>query len=211
MTRKEILTQKEHFSFSDLEEIVRILRAPDGCPWDRVQGHRDLRNNLVEEAYEACEGIDDEQSDILCEELGDLLLQVVFHAHIANDRNEFSMQELLDGICRKMIRRHPHIFSSDEKMPDWEEIKRREKGAKTLAEQLAGISKALPSLIRAQKIIKKCTPVPAFLPEKQGEEDEIGASLFQICKICNEKGYDAEELLGHYLDKFMLNCTKSDT
>ena len=108
---KKTLTAKEKYDFSDLCELIDILRAPDGCPWDREQTHQSIRKGLIEETYEVVEGIDSSDNKIMCEELGDLLMQVVFHAAIARDESAFDMSDICTGICKKLIYRHPHVFS----------------------------------------------------------------------------------------------------
>ena len=209
MKTKTELQKQEHFSFDDLCRIVSILRGPDGCPWDQKQGHRDLRNNLVEEAYEVCEGIDRGNDAILSEELGDVLLQVVFHAGIASDENRFGMQEILDGICKKMIRRHPHIFptEADAYPKSWEELKREEKGFLTKKESLEKISRSLPSPMRAQKIIRKTEALSSSEAEKKGTPNDLGERFYALCREAALAGWDAEELFNHYLDSVIEKCT----
>ena len=105
------LLNKESYSIDDLIKIMEVLRSEGGCPWDREQTHKSIRNNLIEETYEAVEGIDNGDDEILKEELGDVLLQVVFHARIAQEENSFDINDVSDGVCKKLILRHPHIFS----------------------------------------------------------------------------------------------------
>ena len=156
---------KEKYSFKDFQEIIARLRAKDGCPWDREQTHESLRQCMVEEAYEVQEAIDilseTGESGNLCEELGDVLLQVVMHAHIAQEEGLFGMEDILYGISEKMIRRHPHVFGtgrakdSEEVLANWEDIKKKEHGEKTETESMRRVAKALPANIRAMKIQKK--------------------------------------------------------
>lgn len=103
-------TEKENYNFNDLVEIVKILRAPDGCPWDREQTHKSIRSNFIEETYEAVEAIDTDDLDLLKEELGDVLLQVAMHAEIESEQGTFDINDVCDGICKKLIIRHPHVF-----------------------------------------------------------------------------------------------------
>ncbi len=162
MEEKKVLEIKEKYRFDDLLTIMSILRAPDGCPWDREQTHQSIRKNLIEEAYEVCEGIDQNDDDILCEELGDLLLQVVFHACIAQEDHRFDIDDVADGICKKLIRRHPHIFAdvkadtSDQVLENWDQIKQAEKekkGEKTSASGIMNhVFRGMPALMRAQKV-----------------------------------------------------------
>ena len=157
--------------FKELIHIVEILRSEKGCPWDRVQTHESLKPHMIEEAYEVCEGIEIakeyenyENYENLCEELGDVLFQVIIHSQIAKENKEFTLEDVLEGICNKMIRRHPHVFNekdrddskSDEALgQQWEEIKSREKQEKGEVNELNKIPKSFPALIRAQKVIKK--------------------------------------------------------
>lgn len=154
------------FNFQELHAIIATLRSDHGCPWDRAQTHESMKGNTIEEAYEVIQAIDDlsktGQSDSLCEELGDLLLQVMLHSQIAEDNGEFMLEDVIDGIASKMIRRHPHVFgkenysSIDEQQAGWEEIKKQEhKNEQTLQEEIAGVPTAFPALIRSQKVLKK--------------------------------------------------------
>lgn len=143
-------TESRKYSFSDLVGIIARLRAPDGCPWDRKQTHESLKPNFVEEVNEALDAIDNSDMDNLCEELGDVLLQIVLHAQIAAENGEFTIDDVIQGVSEKMIRRHPHVFGNikiadvDEGLDLWEEIKRREKAGKAKASDntgAAGIAK----------------------------------------------------------------------
>ncbi len=155
------LRSQKDFSFNDLCEIVKVLMSENGCPWDREQTHQSIRKNMLEEAYEAAEAIDLKDSKLLCEELGDVMLQVVMHAYMSKTEGEFSIDDVCTGICSKLIVRHPHVFgaehidNSDGVLDRWEAIKQETKGRKTTTEELEGISKALPALVRAHKIGKK--------------------------------------------------------
>ena len=157
--------QKDKYSVADLLRIMEILRAPDGCMWDRAQDHHSIRQNFIEETYEVCEAIDDEDTEHLKEELGDVLLQVVFHAQMEKEKGVFDMDDVADGICKKLIFRHPHIFgdvtvgSTDEILSNWDDLKRKEKKQETDTSTLESVSKSLPSLIRAQKLQKKAAKV----------------------------------------------------
>ena len=156
------LAEKKQFDFADLVTIMERLRAPDGCPWDGEQTHDSLKRYLIEESYEVLEAIDLKNDAMLCEELGDVLLQVVFHAHIAES---FSISDVISGVCRKMIHRHPHVFGdvtvhdSDEVLVNWEEIKRREKGITDCATNLKKVPANLPALMRAFKVQQKAAEV----------------------------------------------------
>ena len=203
---KNRLVKKERYDFQDLLEIVAILRSPEGCPGDREQTHRDLRNNLIEEAYEVCEGIDRDDKTLLCEELGDVLLQVVFHAGIAGDEGAFTIDDVIHGVAKKMIDRHPHVFTSQTEIKTWEEIKKEEKGDLTQKDELERIARSLPALIRAEKFIKKKAPtVTANSPLLQG-----GEALYGQVSALLEKGISPEEALNRYLEECLKKCTNCE-
>ncbi len=202
-------SQKEHFSFEDLKELVEFLRSPEGCSWDRVQTHESIRCHFVEEAYEVCEGIDKKDNALLCEELGDMLFQVLFHIDLAREENAFLLSDVIDGICKKMIRRHPHLFSSDREKSfpaDWDAIKRAEKGEKSLEDTLRRISTSLPSLMRAEKFLEKGGN-DLKIPSEDSPEEEMGGEIFRLVSRCKEKNIDPEAALNRYLEKIIVNCT----
>jgi tetrapyrrole methylase family protein/MazG family protein len=153
--------QKEKYGFADLVDLVALLRGADGCPWDREQTHESIRRNFLEEAYEAVEAIDLGDSVLLKEELGDVLLQVVFHALMEQEAGRFGVDEVCDGVCRKLVARHPHIFgevradTADQVLQNWDEIKKKEKNHKNTADVLEGVAGSLPALIRAEKVQHK--------------------------------------------------------
>ena len=139
---------KELYTAEDLVAIITRLRDPDaGCPWDKVQTHRSIRMNFLEEAYEAVDAIDLEDPHLLCEELGDVLMQVVFHTCIEQEAGHFTWQQVCDGVCRKLIARHPHIFGGDASIKDWDALKNKEKGRLTLQDDLDSVPRALPAWI----------------------------------------------------------------
>ena len=153
--------EKERYDYQDLCAIMRILRAPGGCVWDREQTHESIRRDFLEEVYEACEAIDEGSAEHLCEELGDVLLQVVFHADIAEEAGQFTQLEVCDGVCRKLIYRHPHVFgdvsvsSSAEVLDNWDTLKRQEKAQESHTDALRAVSRTLPALWRAEKLQHK--------------------------------------------------------
>ena len=145
-------------AYAALLAVVRRLRAEDGCPWDRAQTHASLSRYLIEETYEVIDAIERENPTDLREELGDLLLQVLFHAELESEVGHFDMEDVAADECDKMIRRHPHVFgtaSAEETLASWETSKNREKQRNTLAERIASVPRALPALLRAQKLIEK--------------------------------------------------------
>ncbi|MFY0545804.1 nucleoside triphosphate pyrophosphohydrolase [Brevibacillus sp. H7] len=155
--------------FAYLKEIVAILRSPEGCPWDREQTHQSIRKNLIEETYEVLETIDEDDPDAMCEELGDLLMQIMLHAQMAAEEGFFTVDDVVAGLNEKLVRRHPHVFGeksaadADEAFANWQEIKAKEKAAKgidtTQQSQLAGIPRDLPALMYAYKLQKKASEV----------------------------------------------------
>lgn len=168
----------EEREFRRFVDIVGRLRDEDGCPWDRAQTHESLRSCLIEEAYETIEAINRKNKDNLCEELGDVLLQVVLHARIAQEEGAFTMGDVIQGIAAKMVRRHPHVFGTEEEKrnpPGWEEIKRREKEARGEQEEegLFGVPAAFPALIRAEKMIKQLAKEGISLEEVFAREDAL--------------------------------------
>ncbi len=201
-------TQKDSYRFEDLVEIMAILRGEGGCPWDREQDHRSIRQNLLEEAYEAAEAIDLDNADMLREELGDVLLQVVFHAQMEREKGSFTIDDVADGICKKLILRHPHIFgdvqvaNSAEVLANWDEIKKKEKAQKTVTDTLTGIARSLPALMRAEKIIKKAKK-GGYSTEFSDPDNEIGEKLFALVREAREKGVDPERALELATDAFI--------
>ena len=211
MTEKALLMkEKKSYGFSDLEEIVEILRGEGGCPWDREQNHRSIRNDFIEETYEAVEAIDKGDAVLLREELGDVLLQVVFHAVLAKEDGEFSVDDVCGDICKKLIDRHPHVFAetqaetTEQVLVNWDRIKNAEKSRNTLRRELDEVAVSLPSLIRSQKIAKRL--IKAGKEEKSGEsitENELGERLFLLTKAAHENGINAEQALYNYCNKII--------
>lgn len=220
------LCDKESYDCNDLIKIVGILRSPEGCPWDRAQDHHTIRNNFLEEAYEAVEAIDLESSALLREELGDVLLQIALHSQMEAEQGHFDFNDVCTGICRKMIGRHPHIFGSEyaanaaEAAQNWEQQKRKEKGLYSLEDRLRRVSGALPALMRAQKLISRAAASGCFEDPNDGmlrncledalladEMDVQGWSrlLFLVCERMERLGISAEEALSRESDR-MIEC-----
>jgi len=195
---------KGNYDFNDLLCIMEILRAPDGCMWDREQDHHSIRRNFIEETYEVCEAIDEENPEHLKEELGDVLLQVVFHTQMEKEKGVFDINGVTDGICKKLIYRHPHIFgnvkvsSSDEILNNWDELKRREKHQDTHTSALESVAKSLPGLIRAEKIQKKAAKVGFDWSGVEGALDKVKEELIEVQEVIEGKG-SAEEEIGDLL------------
>jgi len=222
--------EKEKYDFEDLLHIMDILRAPDGCPWDIEQDHASIRRNFIEEVYEACEAIDDGDSVHLCEELGDVLLQVVFHADIAEDEGAFDIGDVCTGVCKKLILRHPHIFgdvkadTAEQVLENWDEIKKKEKKQKTYGQAMDEVAKSLPALIYAEKVqgrAKKAgfdwqdvsgaldkvreetDELEEALRDGSGVEDELGDLLFAAVNAARLAGVDPEQALVKASRKFI--------
>lgn len=196
--------QKETYDFNDLLRIMEILRAPDGCMWDREQDHQSIRRNFIEETYEVCEAIDEEDTEHLKEELGDVLLQVVFHTQMEKEKGVFDIGDVADGICKKLIFRHPHIFgsvevgSSEEILRNWDELKRKEKHQETDTAALQSVAKSLPGLIRAEKLQKKAAKVGFDWDRAEDALDKVAEELDEVRRAMQGDG-DPEEELGDLL------------
>ncbi len=167
-----------------LRAIVSLLRSPAGCPWDREQTHQSLRAGILEEACETIDAISKEDDSNLCEELGDLLLQVIFHTDLATERGAFTLEDAARQTCEKLIRRHPHVFAQSEAgdtrsvLRQWEQIKREEKGAS--ASIMANIPRALPALLRAANIQKKANRVGFDWPDRAGVLEKFREELAEL-------------------------------
>ena len=196
--------RKEKYNFNDLLRIMEILRAPDGCMWDREQDHQSIRRNFIEETYEVCEAIDEQDPEHLKEELGDVLLQVVFHTEMEKEKGVFDIGDVADGICKKLIYRHPHIFgtvevgSSEEILRNWDELKRKEKHQETDTSALESVAKSLPGLIRAEKLQKKAAKVGFDWENAQGALEKVEEELDEVKRAVAGDG-DPEEEIGDLL------------
>lgn len=210
MVVKEIekLKNQERFDIEDLRAIIRILRSENGCPWDREQTHESIIPGFIEETYEVVEAIEKKNADMLREELGDVLLQIVFHCQIEEEQGGISFNDAVTDVCRKMIVRHPHVFgdvtadTSEEVLKNWDKIKAETKRQKSLGERLASIAKPMPALMRTQKVIHKTKKEGIKLEGAylDGAEAEAGKALFDAVAKCEALGLDAETVLRHYCD-----------
>lgn len=223
---------KDNYKIEDLLKIMELLRSVNGCPWDREQNHKTIRANLLEEAYEAADAIDLGDDAALCEELGDVLLQVVFHSRMAEEEGSFNFDSVADGVCKKLILRHPHVFGdvtvsdSDEVLSNWEKIKHIEKNQKTASDTLNSVPKAFPALMRAAKVGKRAAKAGfdwddaegafAKIPEETAElreaaaagdkdkiSDELGDLLFSVVNVSRFLNVDPEEALQASTNKFI--------
>ena len=220
----------ENYSMEDLLKIMQLLRGPGGCPWDRAQTHQSIRANMLEEAYEAADAIDRMDMDNLKEELGDVLLQVVFHACMAQEAGYFTFDDVVDGICKKLTYRLPHVFGTVEaRDPDgalsaWDAQKRKEKGQSTAGDAMDSVARALPALTRAAKLQSKAAKAgfdwrevsPALdklseeleefrtaVREDSNVEEELGDLLFAAVKAGRFAGVDGEAALQGACEKFI--------
>lgn len=192
--------RKEHYGYDDLVNLIHLLRSPGGCPWDQEQTHRSIRRNFLEETYEVLEAIDEESPEHLCEELGDVLTQVIFHGDIEQDAGRFTLEDIYDGVCRKMILRHPHVFGgaqvsgSSDVLKNWDEIKREEKGQKTCTDTLRSVAKTLPATWRAEKIQKKAARAGFAWPDIDASLEKLSEEVAELKRAAHGGGDAAEEL-----------------
>lgn len=223
---------KSFYNLDDFRKIIEILRAPGGCPWDIEQTHESIRRNLLEEAYEVCEAIDENDPEHLKEELGDLMMQVLFHSRIEEEKGVFDVDAVADAAVKKLIFRHPHVFGevsvsgSGEVLENWDELKRREKSQATVTKTMDDVAESLPALWRAEKIQKKARKVGFDWPEVSGAEEklseerqelsealqsgdrariteELGDLLFSAVNVARLVGVDPEQALHQSCDKFI--------
>ena len=231
--------RKERYGMPDLLRIMEILRGENGCPWDREQTHGSIRGNFIEETYEAVEAIDKEDPVLLREELGDVLLQVVFHARMEEEAGSFGFGDVVNDICEKLIIRHPHIFSdvqvngTEEVLSNWETIKNQVKGTKTQTERLEAVPRVYPALMRSQKVSGRAAKagmgyvdtaaawgdLESELRELreaivQGDsdhvEEELGDLLFSAVNVARHLGIDSEYALTRSCDKFIRRFAEAE-
>jgi tetrapyrrole methylase family protein/MazG family protein len=191
---------KAQYDLFDLNKLVALLRSENGCPWDRVQTHESIRRNLIEEAYEAAEAIDQKDPGHLKEELGDVLLQVMFHSRIEEEAGNFNVNDVADAVCKKLIYRHPHIFgdikvdSAEEVLDNWEELKRQERNQETVGSGMDHVAKSLPALWRAEKIQAKAAKIGFDWDDITGALDKLSEELNEL-KAAVKNGTNTEEEL----------------
>lgn len=221
----ERFVPKEQYDLADFAALIAFLRSEDGCPWDKVQTHKSIRRNLLEEAYELCETIDDGDTAHMQEELGDMLMQVLFHTDIEAGAGHFTLDDVADMACKKLVYRHPNLFGGKTDL-DWDALKRSERGEETTASAMASVAKALPALWRAEKIQKKAAKVGFDWPdvhdalEKVEEEaqelrqgidqnhrenmvEEVGDLIFAAVDVARMCGIDPEQAVHQACEKSM--------
>lgn len=230
--KKRMLLEKagEGYGFEDLITVVEVLRSEEGCPWDREQDHKSIRRDFIEETYEVIEAIDTENPELLREELGDVLLQVTFHVQIETEIGRFTIEDVANDICVKLIHRHPHVFgdvkadTSEKVLSNWEKIKSEEKERVTVTDKLRAIPPMLPALMRAEKVGKKAScfdfvdaeSVMAKVYEELDElkeamaegraehiEEEMGDLLLTVTSLCRKIGVESEVALSKATNKFI--------
>lgn len=228
---------KDRYDVADLIDIVEILRSPEGCPWDREQDHKSIRRDFLEETYEVIEAINKDDKELLLEELGDVLLQVVFHTQIEREKGAFELSNVADGVCKKMIERHPHVFgetqadTSEQVLENWDKIKKRTKKQNTQTESMLSVPREFPALMRADKVQKKAAKVGfdwdnaegAFQKvseelnelkiavandDKENIQEELGDLLFSVVNVSRFISVDSEEALTGATDKFIDRFSK---
>ncbi len=228
---------RNRYNLEDLAGIMNALRSDHGCPWDRIQTHDSLKPYLIEEAWECAAAIDQDDPDHLCEELGDLLFQIVFHASIGKAFDEFTLNDIISAICAKMIRRHPHVFSNAELTNPsgvsevWEQLKQAETGNNTVLKSLEDVSPSLPSLKYASKMLRKLDKIDGSdrSPDSIvsdittllkrigcGEQNSglslvYGSLLLLCCELCYRAGLDSEVILHQTVDHLKSSLSKAET
>jgi len=226
---------KESYDLRDFVALVSYLRSPNGCPWDQVQTHESIRRNFLEETYEACEAIDAGDLVHMREELGDVLMQVLFHTDIEREAGHFDIDDVADAACKKLVYRHPHVFRRDEPdAPDWDTMKQRERAQTTTAEAMDSVARSLPALWRCDKIQAKAAKTGFEWPDvhaaldKVDEEtrelraavasgdteaigDELGDLLFAAVKVARFAGIDPEQAAHAACEKFIHRFSAMET
>ena len=226
---------KESYDLRDFVALVSYLRSPNGCPWDQVQTHESIRRNFLEETYEACEAIDAGDLVHMREELGDVLMQVLFHTDIEREAGHFDIDDVADAACKKLVYRHPHVFRRDEPdAPDWDTMKQRERAQTTTAEAMDSVARSLPALWRCDKIQAKAAKTGFEWPDvhaaldKVDEEtrelraavasgdteaigDDLGDLLFAAVKVARFAGIDPEQAAHAACEKFIRRFSAMET
>lgn len=232
---KKELTQKQTYTVDDLCKLVTVLRSDWGCPWDKVQTHKSLRSDLIEETYEVVEAINCDSPEMMREELGDLLLQVVFHTNIEEDNNNFTLEDVTTELCQKLIVRHPHVFgevtadTTEQVLKNWDAIKKETKHQTTYTETLKSVPDVFPSLMRAAKLGKRAFRAGikidyakqaqksgeqlALLTKSKDKEKQtavIGKLLFSLANMARELDIDPEQALYDAGREFTDNFEKAE-
>ena len=218
-TKEQILSEKIH-DFDSLVSIMSHLRGDNGCPWDKEQDHLSIRKCLIEEAYEVVESIDTDDKKLMCEELGDLIFQAIFHARIEEEQGTFDINDVINGVCNKMIRRHPHVYSdldvrsSADVSLNWDDIKREEKAERNKSEAFMSAPAYLPALIKAQKLHGKASKKSlGFSSREDALEfakrniDNIPLAVFALSAVSEFDGIDLEKHLNDVVKMYIQKYT----
>lgn len=228
---------KKKYDIGDMLNIMAILRSENGCPWDKEQDHHSIRKDFIEEVYEAVEAIDLEDTELLREELGDVLLQVVFHSRIEEEKGSFDFDDVVNEVCQKLVIRHPHVFgtvkvkNSTEVLSNWNDIKQETKGQESYTDTLRSVCSTLPALMRAQKLGTRAkragmdfagvnealdaleseiAELKAAIADGTNIEEEMGDVLFSAVNVSRLLKIDAEEALTKSSDKFVDRFAKTE-
>ncbi len=214
------LKKHEKYSFSDVLKIMDDLLSPNGCPWDKEQTHESLRTTMIEEAYEAVDAINNNDTESLYDELGDVLFQVVFHSAIGKRHGEFDISDVTDAIGHKLIERHPHVFSdencesSEETTQLWERLKAKKRGYTNPAEALKNITYGLPALLKCAKMLNKTNVLNLKKPDlyfNDTDEDNIGKKLYETVTQATELGIDPESALQKVINQYITKAMEENT
>lgn len=230
---------EKKYTIENLVEIMARLREPDGCPWDQAQTHESIKKNMIEETYEAIDALDKGNDAMFCNELGDVLLQVVFHAQMAHERGAFDFDDIVNEICTKLIARHTHVFgedqaaSAEESLGVWEKNKKKETDFKTHTEALDDVAHSLPALMRAAKVQKKAAQTGFDWDDAKGAlskvseeaaevvdavkrkspkevEEEVGDLLFSVVNVARLLDVEPETALARTIGKFIDRFSKME-
>lgn len=230
---------KDRYDIDDLRRIIELLRSENGCPWDKVQTHESIRTDLIEETYEVCEGIDKNSPEMLREELGDLLLQIVFHAQIERENGTFDFDDVCNDICRKLVYRHPHVFGevkaddTDTVLKNWDALKRESKHQDNFTDTLESVPNTFPALLRGEKICKRASraglpmddPAETVKRIREGldrleqtgfdkvnsqNQQTLGNILLDFCNLDRNLGVDGEKALTYASNQFIINFSRAE-
>lgn len=230
---------KDRYDIDDLRKIIELLRSENGCPWDKVQTHESIRTDLIEETYEVCEGIDKNSPEMLREELGDLLLQIVFHAQIERENGTFDFDDVCNDICQKLVYRHPHVFGevkaddTDTVLKNWDALKRESKHQENFTDTLESVPNTFPALLRSEKLCKRAAraglpmddPAETVKRIREGldrleqsgfdkvnsqNQQTLGDILLDFCNLDRNLGVDGEKALTYASNQFIINFSRAE-
>lgn len=230
---------KDRYDIDDLRRIIELLRSENGCPWDKVQTHESIRTDLIEETYEVCEGIDKNSPEMLREELGDLLLQIVFHAQIERENGTFDFDDVCNDICQKLVYRHPHVFGevkaddTDTVLKNWDALKRESKHQDNFTDTLESVPNTFPALLRGEKLCKRASraglpmddPAETVKRIREGldrleqtgfdkvnsqNQQTLGNILLDFCNLDRNLGVDGEKALTYASNQFIINFSRAE-